>query len=321
MSILVTGCCGFIGSHLCEAFLKLNKNVIGIDNISIDDDQVRKEFNLEILQDHSNFTFVHDDICMSNVVEKYKPFIVIHLAGLAGVRKSLEIPEKYIHNNVFGHTYLLKQSIKHNVSKFIYASSSSVYGNRSSQDAFSESDALDKVESPYALSKLTCENITEILAKTTKMQCVGVRFFSVYGPRGRPDMAPYKFCDAMLKGKPVELNGSGNQKRDYTYIDDVVESLMRMVNHTKQISGIYNIGYGSPVSIKTLIEYLEEFTELKAKISQKPVSSMDVEITFCNNSKFKNEFDFAPQVNFRKGLEKMVQWMVKQHRNEIHLPK
>lgn len=315
MKILVTGCCGFIGSHLCEFLLKDSANeIIGIDILAIDDDHVRKEFNLEILQNFDNFIFVQEDICMSNIVKTHTPQVVIHLAGLAGVRKSLEIPEKYIHTNVFGHTYLLKQCMSHGVQRFIYASSSSVYGNRSSEKAFEETDVIENVESPYALSKHTCEKITDILAKTTTMDCVGVRFFSVYGPRGRPDMAPFKFCDAILKGVPIEINGNGLQKRDYTYVDDVVQSLVKMINHKKPIQGIYNIGYGSPVSIVQLVEYLEEYLGLKAQIQFKPSSSMDVDITFCNNEKFKKEFEFCPQIDFKEGIYRMVQWMIQQHK-------
>lgn len=307
MKILITGCCGFIGSHLSEALLKNNQDVIGIDLLSCDS----KESNLEILQNYSNFVFVQESICMSQIIKIHQPTIVVHLS------EPVEVSEKYIHNNIFGHTYLLNESIKNNVRRFIYASSSSVYGNRSTDKPFSENDTLEKLESPNAISKQTCEKITEILAKTTTTECVCVRLFSVYGPRASLDMAPLKFCDAILKGKPIELYGNGTQKRDYTYIDDVVECLVRMVLHTKPISGIYNIGYGNPVSILQLIDYLEEFIQVTGKICHKPAPNMDTNTMYCDhvNSKFKEEFNFAPQISCRDGIKKMVDWMIQQHKN------
>jgi UDP-glucuronate 4-epimerase len=304
MKILITGCCGFIGSHLAEALLKNNQEVIGID---LSSDSIAKESNLEILQNYSNFTFVQESVCMSPIIKIHQPTIVVHLS------EPVEVSEKYIHNNIFGHTYLLNESIKNNVQRFIYASSSSVYENHSTDKPCLETDFIENTENMYT----TCEKITEILAKTTKTECVGVRLFSVYGPRASPDMAPLKFCDAILKGKPIELYGNGTQKRDYTYIEDVVECLVRMVLHTKPISGIYNIGYGNPVSILQLIDYLEEFIQVTGKICHKPASNMDINTIYCKhaNSKFKKEFNFAPQISCRDGIKKMVDWVIQQHKN------
>jgi len=298
MKILITGCCGFIGSHLSEALLKNNQEVIGIDLLSCD--SIAKESYLEILQNYSNFTFVQESICMSQIIKIHQPTIVVHLS------EPVEVSEKYIHNNIFAHTYLLNESIKNNVQRFIYASSSSVYGNRTDDKPFSATD-----------TKQTCEKITEILAKTTTTECVGVRLFSVYGPRASPDMAPLKFCDAILKGKPIELYGNGTQKRDYTYIEDVVECFVRMVIHTKPISGVYNIGYGNPISILQLIDYLEEFIQVTGKICHKPATNMDINTIYFehDNSKFKKEFNFAPQISCRDGIKKMVDWMIQQHKN------
>jgi UDP-glucuronate 4-epimerase len=306
MKIIITGCCGFIGSHLCDFILKNYQwDVFGIDNIK--EDRERKKINLAILNKYKRFQFEEGDICSSLLIEKCRPDIVVHLAGLAGVRNSNDNPEKYIYNNLIGHTYLLKNSIQYRVKKFIYASSSSVYGSNNKKP-FSENDRIDDVESPYALSKWACEKMSKIYANNEHTEIIGCRFFSVYGPRGRPDMAPFKFYNLIKNDEVIEIYGDGLQERDFTYIDDVIQCILRIIFSKKKLNPIINIGYGQPITILMLIHVLEDLLGKKSKIKFLPRNTLDVPITHCDTSNLQSQIEYIPQFNIQQGLYNMIQY-------------
>ena len=310
MRVLITGCCGFIGSHLVEYLLTFdNMMVFGIDQMTRDEDYERKKTNLKILQTHKSFVFIEDDICRTRAISELKPEYIIHLAGLAGVRKSLSEPEKYVYNNIYGHTYLLKEAIANNVKKFIYASSSSVYGENRSGQPFEETNDIINVQSPYAWSKWSNEKISEIYKNTgTSLEIIGCRFFSVYGPRGRPDMAPFKFFQRVMNGEMIEIYGDGSQKRDFTYVKDVVRSLHKIMISSKKLSSIYNIGYGNPITILELVRIIEKILNKNANIIYKPKNNLDVSITFCNNSKLFRDIQYKPDTCTEKGIQHMISY-------------
>lgn len=308
MKILITGCCGFIGSHLTEYLSRhYDHEILGIDNMT-EDESNRKEENLAILHQLDRFQFEKADICNTPSIERWRPDIVVHLAGLAGVRNSIACPEKYIYNNVFGHSYLLKESIKYHVKKFIYASSSSVYGSNVKKP-FKEEDPIRDLKSPYALSKWTCEKMSEIYSKNSNStEIIGCRFFSVYGPRGRPDMAPLKFLQKIKNDQVIEVNGDGFQERDFTYIDDVIQCLSKIIHSGHTFDLILNVGYGQPIKILMLISILEELLQKKARVRFLPGNELDAPITHCDTKKLIYSLDYIPHVNIKMGLQKMIDY-------------
>lgn len=310
MKILITGCCGFIGSHLTE-YLSENTqhDIIGIDDMTLTEiNKIQQILNLKIIKDLDRFTFINDNICSTNIISQMKPDVVVHLAGLAGVRKSLEDPEKYIYNNIGGHTRLLKQSVDNNVKKFIYASSSSVYGDRLEYKPFKETDSISTLKSPYALSKFTCENMSNIL-QNDNIKIIGCRFFSVYGPRGRSDMAPFKFFKNILNNEVIDIFGDGHQKRDFTYILDVIKSLSHLIESKKEkLAPIYNIGNNTPISIIELLNIIESQLNKKALLNFRTMCDADVQLTYCDNNLFYNDFGFRPETSIHHGISKMIQY-------------
>jgi UDP-glucuronate 4-epimerase len=302
-NILVTGCAGFIGSHLCEYLLKMNYNVIGIDNINSYYDTQRKHNNLKILNEFENFKFYKEDIRYTEIILNQKPEIVVHLAGMAGVRYSIENPMEYIDVNVKGYVNLLEQAVKVNVKKFLFASSSSVYGENISIP-FKETDTIEKQKSPYASSKKFMEELSVLYNKMYNINILAFRFFTVYGPRGRPDMAPYKFLSKIKNGTAIDKYGDGKSMRDYTYIDDIVEGIYGGI--VNDITGfeIFNLGNSSPVSLNEFIEKCEEVCGEKAIINQMGMQQGDVEITFADISKSKKMLGYNPKTKLDEGLKK-----------------
>ena len=210
MKVLVTGCAGFIGSHLCETILKQNlfTTVIGLDNLDLYYDTNIKIANLEILNKYDKFIFLKEDILNTKCIEKYKPNVIFHLASMAGVRYSIDNPQKYCRTNIEGMINLLEQTKNINCTKFIFASSSSVYGNNSKYP-FNENDAIDSINSPYAASKKSMEIYAQLYNQLYNMNIIALRLFTVYGPRGRPDMAPYKFIHSIKNQIPINKYGDG----------------------------------------------------------------------------------------------------------------
>ena len=252
MKILVTGCCGFIGSHLCEKLLKNDFEVFGIDIMNNYYDINKKKNNLKILIKYKKFYFSKEDICNTKIISEWKPNKIIHLASMAGVRYSIENPKIYIKTNIEGFIHILEEAVKNNIKNIVYASSSSVYG-LNEKIPFNEDDEIKTCNSPYASSKMAMELFAKTYTQLYDINCIGLRFFTVYGPRGRPDMAPYKFLKAISEGKKFKKFGDGTTSRDYTYVDDIVDGIIKASNCGKK-NEIYNLGNSSPISLNKFIE-------------------------------------------------------------------
>ncbi|KKP59971.1 MAG: Nucleoside-diphosphate-sugar epimerase [Candidatus Gottesmanbacteria bacterium GW2011_GWA1_34_13] len=308
-TILITGALGFIGYHTSQELIKKYKLVIGIDNIINNYSQKLKKDNLKILSQYPNFEFKKIDILdyleLKKVFLKYKPQVVIHLAALTGVRNSITNPKLYEYVNIYGTKNVYKLSIENHINKFIFSSSSSVYGNIS-KIPFKENGKLHP-NSPYAKSKLTAEKIIIKLYKKHKLPTVILRFFSVYGPHGRPDMAPYIFTKAAYSNKPVIKYGPGNSARDFTYIDDIVQAIIKCIEKPLTFN-IFNIGNSYPITLNKLILYIEKYTKNKLIIINKPIISAESKITYANIDKAKKIISWKPKTKFSQGIKKFVNW-------------
>ena len=305
MKILVTGCAGFIGSHTCETLLKRGDTVIGIDNINDYYSVERKKQNLEVLNKYENFTFKKEDIRTSQIIEELKPDKIIHLASMAGVRYSIEHPDVYVDVNINGFINILEQARKINVKQIVYASSSSVYG-LNKKVPFSESDAIETPNSPYACSKMAMELYAKTYHQLYNLNLIGLRFFTVYGPRGRPDMAPYKFLTAIKNQTEFYKYGEGTSSRDYTYIDDIVSGVIAACDNKKRIKcEVYNLGNSSPVSLNEFIKLCEKVVNKNAIYKQIGNQLGDVPHTYADITKAKKDLDYEPKVKLEDGLRLM----------------
>lgn len=312
MNFLVTGGAGFIGSHVCERLLLEGHRVWALDDLNTFYEPSIKKHNLQQIQRLNRpFTFIFGDITQPQVVEECfssVPFDqVIHLAARAGVRPSLEEPALYQRVNVEGTTNLLEAARKHRVRKMIIASSSSVYGVNS-KSPFSESDPIFQPISPYAASKLACEALGHVYHHIYKMDIAMLRFFTVYGPRQRPDLAIHKFARLIAAGKPIPVYGDGSTRRDYTYVSDTVDGVMAC---TRQEYGyeIFNLGESQTVSLSYLIELLEKSLGCAARIDRQPPQPGDVPITYADISKAQARLDYHPHVPIEKGIPLFVDWL------------
>lgn len=304
MKILVTGCAGFIGSHTCEYLLKRGNKVMGIDNLNNYYDVERKKENLKVLQKYENFEFKKDDIRTTKIIEEWKPDKICHLASMAGVRYSIEHPKIYVDVNINGFINILEQARKVGVKQIVYASSSSVYG-LNSKVPFLETDIIEKCNSPYAVSKYTMEILAKTYNQLYKIPLIGLRFFTVYGPRGRPDMAPYKFLTAIKKQEYFNKYGNGESSRDYTYIDDIIDGIILALNNDNINCEIYNLGNSNPISLNKFINICEEVTQKKAIFKQLDNQLGDVPITYANIEKAKNELNYNPKISLQEGLTRL----------------
>lgn len=309
MKILVTGCSGFIGSHLCEELLKLNNIVFGIDNMNNYYSIEQKQKNLDILNKYVNFYFINEDIINTNQINYIKPDKVVHLAALAGVRLSLEKPIDYFDINVKGFINIIEQCKNLNIT-LIYASSSSVYGSNK-KIPFNENDTINNIESPYACSKKCKENIAQMYSNIYNLQTIGLRFFTVYGPRGRPDMAPYKFIKNILDNKEILKFGDGTSARDYTYISDIISGILSVINKNvfDNKFKIYNLGNNTPIKLNTFIEICEKVTKKKAMIINKEKQKGDVDITYADISLAEKELNYNPKIKLEEGLLNLVEYL------------
>ena len=305
MKILVTGCAGFIGSHTCERLLKEGNRVMGIDNLNDYYDVERKLENLEVLKQYKNFYFIKDDIRTTTAINDWTPDFVCHLASMAGVRYSIEHPEIYVDVNINGFINLLEQSRKVGVKQIVYASSSSVYG-LNKKVPFSELDSIETPNSPYACSKMAMELYAKTYSQLYDLNLIGLRFFTVYGPRGRPDMAPYKFLKAIKDGTKFQKYGDGTSSRDYTYIDDIVSGVVSSLQNINQVKcEVYNLGNSSPVSLNEFIGLCEKVVGKKANYDQIENQLGDVPHTYANISKAKIDLGYSPKVKLEQGLKLM----------------
>ena len=309
MKILVTGCAGFIGSHLSEKLLQEGYEVFGIDNLNNYYDVNQKLENLKILSKYDNFNFKKDDIISTNIINDIKPDKVCHLAAMAGVRNSIDNPSQYIKTNIEGFINLLEQSVKNDVSNFVYASSSSVYG-LNKKVPFSENDEILTCNSPYAASKRSMEIFANTYNQLYGLPLIGLRFFTVYGPRGRPDMAPFKFLNLISKEQQIDKYGDGTSMRDYTYISDVVDGIVSSLLNNKSLKlEVFNLGNSYPISLNTFIETCEKVSGKTAIINQKDNQLGDVPTTYADISKAKKLLNYEPKVKLEDGLRNTYDWM------------
>lgn len=304
----MTGNAGFIGSNLTKRLLKLGNKVVGIDNFNDYYDPKRKEENIAEFKLNPNFTQERVDILNKEKLElifsQNKPEIIIHLAARAGVRPSLKNPKLYWQVNVVGTKNLLDLAKKYSVKQFIQASSSSVYGNQT-KIPFSETDKLAKPVSPYAETKLKAE----ALCREYSFPITVLRFFTVYGPKGRPDMAPYLFTKRVLEGKTITRFGDGSTSRDYTYIEDIVEGIIKAIDHPLAYE-IINLGNNQPVKLNDFISVVEKITKKKAKIMEQPRHPADVKQTYADIKKAKQLLNWQPKTDLETGMRRFIKWFI-----------
>lgn len=310
MNLLVTGGAGFIGSNLVDRLLNDGHTVVGIDNFDEYYDPSIKEQNILRARSNSRFALIRGDIRDTSTVEKCFVDVsidaVIHLAARAGVRPSLLHPELYYDVNVIGTLRLLEVMKKRNVTRLIFGSSSSVYGN-SNQIPFSETDSVDKPVSPYAASKKAGELLCYTYHDLYKYDAYCLRFFTVYGPRQRPEMAIHYFVKKILAGEQITLFGDGSSQRDYTFIDDILDGITKCLNNFRGYE-IINLGESQTISLIDLITVIEDLTGKNALIDWKPMQPGDVARTYANITKAKTMLGYNPQYHVRDGIKKFIEW-------------
>ena len=309
--ILVTGAAGFIGSHLCERLVARGSCVIGLDNFDPFYSRAIKESNLANLIDSDKFTLVEGDIrdadCLAEICANNKIESIVHLAAKAGVRPSIEDPPAYQDVNINGTGVMLEAARKHDIRKFIFASSSSVYGNNP-KVPFAETDNVDYPISPYAATKKAGELLCHTYHHIYGIDMLCLRFFTVYGPRQRPDLAIHKFARLIEAGECIPVFGDGSMARDFTYIDDIIQGVLAAMEHCRGYE-IYNLGQSHPYRLDELIAELEAVLGKKARIDRQPIPPGDVRQTWADISKAKEELGYNPQTDFRTGLENFVGWL------------
>ena len=326
--IIVTGSAGFIGFSLCLKLLGRGDNIVGIDNQNNYYDPKIKKARVQILSKYSNYKHYLSDITDQNslnrIFKENNPEIVVNLAAQAGVRYSMENPLAYINSNVLGFLHILENCRHYKVKHLVYASTSSVYGANTKMP-FSEHDSVNHPLSLYAASKKSNELMAHTYSYLYQLPTTGLRFFTVYGPWGRPDMALFKFTKAILEEKPIDVFNHGNHTRDFTYIDDIVEGIIKTLDNPAKINyewdsnkpdpatskapwTIYNIGNNEPVKLMDYIDALEKSLGKKAKMNFLPLQPGDVPDTYSNVDNLKMNFDYKPSTSISQGVKKFVQW-------------
>ncbi len=317
MKVLVTGGAGFIGSHFCEYLLDREHEVVALDNFNDYYDPGIKRRNVESFVGRNGAELVEGDILDTDLLDRlfsqHRFDAVVHLAARAGVRPSLQQPKLYERVNVQGTIEILEQAQKHGVKKIVVASSSSVYGNNK-KVPFSESDSVDHPISPYAATKKACELISYTYHHLYDLDITCLRFFTVYGPRQRPDMAIHKFTALIAKGEPIPMYGDGSTQRDYTYITDILDGVYKSLLHCDGYH-IYNLGESRTIRLRDLIQLIEEAYGKKAEIRQLPMQPGDVQITYADISRAKHELGYNPQVDVADGVQEFVKWFKATYEN------
>lgn len=331
--ILVTGAAGFIGFHYAKALCAQGYDVLGIDNLNDYYDVALKEARLKELAPFENFTFEKIDFAdragMEKMFSTFRPDVVAHMGAQAGVRYSLENPQAYVDSNLAGFVNVLEGCRHNDVKHLIFASSSSVYGANTALP-FATSQNVDHPISLYAATKKANELMAHSYAHLYRLPCTGLRFFTVYGPWGRPDMAVYKFTEAMYKGEAIPVFNNGDMSRDFTYIDDITQSMLKLVDRIpeadKSWSGdapspassnapyrLYNIGNNSPEKLMALISTLEDATGLTAKKDMQPMQPGDVYATYADTDDLAKDIGFKPSTKLSDGVKKFVDWYKQYH--------
>jgi len=328
MKILITGAAGFIGFHLSQKLLEQDYQIIGIDNINDYYDPSLKQARLEILGQYNSFNFhkvdIKDKEAVDNIFEKYRPTHVINLAAQAGVRYSIENPYAYVDSNIIGFINVLEACRNYPVEHFLYASSSSVYGGNKVAP-FSTNHNVDHPVSLYAATKKSNELMAHTYSHLYGIPTTGLRFFTVYGPYGRPDMAYFSFTKDILADKPIKVFNHGKMERDFTYIDDIVEGIVKLIDKVPTANKewdeskddlstsfapykIYNIGNNNPVQLMRFINALESAIGKKAEKIYIDMQPGDVLRTYADVSDLERDINFKPSTSIESGLEKFVDW-------------
>lgn len=313
--VLITGAAGFIGSHLTETLLARGDTVTGLDEFNDYYDPAVKRRNLEKAQANTAFSLVEGDICDESLVrrvfEECRPEVVVHLAARAGVRPSLKDPNLYHRVNVIGSQHILDACRDYQPSHLVFASSSSVYGG-STEVPFKETNPVMRPISPYAATKRMNELQAHVYSHVYGVHVTMLRFFTVYGPRQRPDMAIHMFTKALLNGEAVPMFGDGSTRRDYTYIDDIIDGVVRCVDRPFRFE-IFNLGEHHTTTLRELIDLVAKHTGKAARIDQKPIQPGDVEITYADIDHARELLGYNPTFSMDEGIRRFVAWY-----REIH---
>jgi len=313
---LITGAAGFIGFHLCCVLLKTDAVVIGYDNLNDYYSVQLKQDRLNILKQNDKFIFYHADLenksTLSTVFQKHAPQIVINLAAQAGVRYSLENPDAYIHSNIIGFVNILECCRHYQVDHLLYASSSSVYGNNK-KVPFSTKDSVDHPISLYAATKKSNELMAHTYSHLFNIPTTGMRFFTVYGPYGRPDMAAFLFLKAISNNEPIKVFNYGDMQRDFTYIDDIINGILLLVDHSQALHlnppyKVYNIGNNRPEKLGDFIQYIEQLAKKDAIKEYLPLQPGDVPITYADIDELIQDTGYRPKTSLQEGLHSFVNW-------------
>jgi UDP-glucuronate 4-epimerase len=328
MKILVTGAAGFIGFHLTKFLLARGDEVVGIDNLNDYYDVSLKLGRLQQIEGNKNFTFekmsVDKDSAINTLFKMHQFDVVVHLAAQAGVRYSIENPKVYIESNIVGFINILEACRMQDIGNLVYASSSSVYG-ANTQYPFSESMSIDHPVSLYAATKKSNELMAHSYAHLYGIPCTGLRFFTVYGPWGRPDMALFKFTKQIIEGSPIEIYNNGEMERDFTYISDIVQGVIQSIDNPAKPDmawegtdpnpatsyapyRVYNIGNNAPVKLLDVIDSLEKALGKKAIRNYLPMQAGDVQKTWADTRLLQNIFGYKPVTTIEKGIPKFVEW-------------
>ena len=333
-TILITGSSGFIGSFLCKRLLNDYNDIkiIGLDNMNSYYDVSLKEYRLNELSKYDNYVFIKGNLADKELINKifneYKPEIVVNLAAQAGVRYSITNPDTYIESNIIGFYNILEACRNHPVEHLVYASSSSVYGGNA-KVPFSTDDKVDNPVSLYAATKKSNELLAHCYSKLYNIPSTGLRFFTVYGPAGRPDMAYFGFTNKLIKGEKIQIFNYGNCKRDFTYVDDIVEGIIRVMQGAPEKKNgedglpippyaVYNIGNSNPENLLNFVEILQEEL-IRAGVLPKdydfeshkelvPMQPGDVPVTYADTTQLEKDYGFKPSTDLRTGLRKFAEW-------------
>lgn len=332
-TILVTGSSGFIGSNLCKRLLdETNSKIIGLDSMNDYYDVSLKTYRLDILSKYDNYIFIKGNLAdkelINKIFDEYKPEIVVNLAAQAGVRYSIDHPDDYIESNIIGFYNILEACRKIEVEHLVYASSSSIYGENT-KVPFSVNDKVDNPVSLYAATKKSNELLAHVYSKLYNIPSTGLRLFTVYGPAGRPDMAYFGFTNKLIKGETIKIFNYGNCKRDFTYVDDIVEGIIRVMGGAPEKKNgedglplppyaVYNIGNSKPENLLDFVQILcEELVnagvlpedyDFESHKELVPMQPGDVPVTYADTSALENDYGFKPSTSLRDGLKKFAQW-------------
>ena len=310
----ITGGAGFIGSTLTQKLLESGNRVITIDNFNAYYDPKIKEKNIKDFIKNPNYKMIEGDIRnqedIRTIFDTYQIDVIIHLAAMAGVRPSIENPILYQEVNGVGTQNVLEEAHLHNIKNLVMASSSSVYGN-CKEVPFKEDMIVDYAISPYAATKKANEVMAHVYHKLYNMNILMLRFFTVYGPKQRPDLAINKFTKLMLENKEIPMFGDGSTSRDYTYIDDIVDGIVKSCAYVMENSNVYeiiNIGSNNPISLKEMIEVIGKELHIEPKIKELPMQPGDVDRTYADITKAKNLIGYAPSISFEEGIKRFIKW-------------